>query len=656
MSFICIKNYFVVILFCIRILFVSSINPSLPTLEAVEFELEGSGQLPDALLPSAAEQLKHSHQILHGDYLDDDPDNFHAPAHYRLDHYLQTNYNSRVLPRRIVNQTVNVSVRIEIYQIIEIDVPQQFILLNAWIVERWNDDMLYWNPARFEGLREISLPKDSIWLPDTTLYNSLVMDEAESKRLINVKITTQPERKTTLVELLYPTLIKTSCPLDLRLFPYDLQACKLTFGSWTHDNKAINYFPHNASGKSAISTKHCIENEEWNIVGTTVIRKEIKFDCCANNYTLLEFYIHVRRRPLYYLVNLIAPTGMITLIAIVGFFSSSTMNDVREEKMTLGITTLLSMSILLFMIADKLPSMGSSIPLIGWFFAFSMTLIGTATLAATIVIYTQKRGIIGTRPSAKTMRWARRFGRLMWIKMPLIMIQAYALKAKEEKMRKHAGRKHSVWSKWQKLSKDIRRASIIDPHRLHISHSGAHVGEHESSPSAGPHLNHSNSAPAANRLRTRQINFEKTESPTEMTNFGNGEIKFADDEADADRVSDDITSNFGGGGAENPAYHQSRTTSLASGIGFAVNSMSHKRSIGSERQDFMDLQSMSGAEIDLTNMTALQQRNLAQLEWDWIAAVVERVFLIAFITLFATYCIGTLLLGFLYATYVNSIP
>lgn len=56
---------------------------------------------------------------------------------------------------------------------------------------------------------------------------------------------------------------------------------------------------------------------------------------------------------------------VITLIAIVGFFSSSTVNDLREEKISLGITTLLSMSILIFMVSDQMPSTSSFIPLIG---------------------------------------------------------------------------------------------------------------------------------------------------------------------------------------------------------------------------------------------------------------------------------------------------
>ncbi|KAI1727886.1 neurotransmitter-gated ion-channel ligand binding domain-containing protein [Ditylenchus destructor] len=352
------------------------------------------------------------------------------PPHYKLEKFLMDHYNFKLIPRRDSGKAVTVRFSIGLYQIIEVNEPQQYILLNAWIVERWKDDLLYWNPDRFDGLREIVLPREAVWIPDTTLYNSLVMNDAESRRLHSVKITTLKHQKTALVEMLYPTLYKFSCMLDLRFFPFDVQHCLMRFGSWTHDNKAIDYFPHNETDDEAIGTKHCIENEGWNILSTDVLRREEKFQCCENNYTLLDFHIHIQRKPLFYLVNLIIPTSVITLIAIVGFFSSSTVNDAREEKISLGITTLLSMSILIFMVSDQMPSTSSFIPLIGWFYTSMMMLISGGTLAASFVIYIQKKGIVGQRPSSRTMRWARRLGKIILMEMPLLMKQAYAFKAK----------------------------------------------------------------------------------------------------------------------------------------------------------------------------------------------------------------------------------
>ncbi|KAL3110445.1 hypothetical protein niasHT_019306 [Heterodera trifolii] len=394
--------------------------------------------------------------VYNGDDDDAMGDYDEEPVHYRLERHLMSRYNNRLIPRRSTARPIQVLFTIGLYQIIEVNEPQQYILLNSWIVERWRDDLLHWAPAQFGGLREIVLPRDSVWIPDTTLYNSLVMDDEQSRRILNVKLNTLQREKSALVEMLYPTLYQFSCMLDLRFFPYDIQHCVMMFGSWSHDNTNIDYFAyddisdsvmppaldtdgtplHDTIASGGISIEHCIPNEGWNILSTEVSRREVKFACCENNYTLLEFKLHIQRRPLFYLVNLIIPTSIITLIAIVGFFSSSTVNDVRDEKISLGITTLLSMSILIFMVSDQMPSTSSFIPLIGWFYTSMMALISGGTLAASFVIYVQKKGIIGQRPSRRTMLWARRLGKMVWMEMPLMMKQAYAIKAKQDKIQK----------------------------------------------------------------------------------------------------------------------------------------------------------------------------------------------------------------------------
>lgn len=105
----------------------------------------------------------------------------------------------------------------------------QYILLNAWIIERWNDEFLYWNPLDYGNITEVRLPYHTIWMPDTTLYNSLVMKDDDTRRLLNAKLTTNITRKAVLIELLYPTIYKFSCLLNLRYFPFDLQVCTMTF-------------------------------------------------------------------------------------------------------------------------------------------------------------------------------------------------------------------------------------------------------------------------------------------------------------------------------------------------------------------------------------------------------------------------------------------
>ncbi|VDM58642.1 unnamed protein product [Angiostrongylus costaricensis] len=241
-----------------------------------------------------------------------------------------------------------------------------YVICNRF--QRWYDEFLYWVPEDYQNISELRLPYNNIWLPDTTLYNSLVMKDDETRRLLNAKLTTDRRRRASLIELLYPTIYKFSCLLDLRFFPFDVQVCTMTFSSWTYDQKGIDYFPYS----DKIGTSNYLENEGWYILKTNVTRNEVKYSCCPNKYTLLQLTLYLRRKPLFYLVNLIIPTSIITLIAIVGFFTTSSASGVREEKVSLGITTLLSMSILMLMVSDQMPTTSTFIPLIGQFLIFSI--------------------------------------------------------------------------------------------------------------------------------------------------------------------------------------------------------------------------------------------------------------------------------------------
>ncbi len=39
------------------------------------------------------------------------------------------------------------------------------------VTKEWNDQLLAWDPAEFNGITKILVPCDKIWLPDIVLYN-----------------------------------------------------------------------------------------------------------------------------------------------------------------------------------------------------------------------------------------------------------------------------------------------------------------------------------------------------------------------------------------------------------------------------------------------------------------------------------------------------
>ncbi|PAV84161.1 hypothetical protein WR25_17166 isoform A [Diploscapter pachys] len=548
------------------------------------------------------------------------------PEHYLLAERLLSRYNKGLIPKRLQNESIKVNFSMELYQIIQVDEPQQSLIINAWIVERWVDNLLGWDPERHSNVTEVMIEYDKIWIPDTTLYNSLVMDDSDSRRLLHAKLTTRGQGQGALVEMLYPTIYKSSCLLNLKFFPFDVQVCRLTFGSWSFDNTQIDYFPHNTT--HAIGTRNCIENEGWNVLSTHVVRQNNKYECCQFNYTLLEFYMTIQRKPLYYVINLIIPTSIITLISIIGFFrsnlfisrrkmpiySSSSINDLRQEKISLGITTLLSMSILIFMVSDKMPSTLSFIPLIGWFYTTMILEISIATLCSTLVIYVQKKGSLGKPPSHRTMSRARVVAKMIGMEMPLVMKVAYAKKMKEEKARRAAlqqnGRKKSLWTKVYQLARE-----------------------------QGAARKNSQSSQKVNGVVSPEIGVipstaRKCTISDDVTQIENSHLAV---EEDGNQIDDEADS------------------SLQEADLLTINKYTLTKSSTCNSFDSITRESIvKPAEVSVITPRS-QQRNLVELEYDWLAAVLERVFLILFLLLFILCAVGINCFGLYFWWHANDL-
>ncbi|EYC16129.1 hypothetical protein Y032_0034g2815 [Ancylostoma ceylanicum] len=299
-------------------------------------------------------------------------------------------YDSRVRP--IVNHSTptTVSFSMSLYQILAINEKHQNVDLNVWVIQKWKDDFLGWNPYLYGMINTTILPYEAIWLPDTYLYNSVVMNREETERYINVVVTTnfwKGERGAE-IKFMYPALYRTSCMLDIRFFPYDQQECKLTISSWTSSKSDIDY----EAEFDDVNLDNFIPNEEWVVVSFNIKRVEEKFVCCPEPWVLLEAVLIVRRKPLYYIVNLVIPTSVITMVAVTGFFTAASTSSERREKLSLGIDSLLAMSILMMMVSEQMPTTSDYVPLFGLFYLtiIIVIFIGTLFTAFILNIHLQK--------------------------------------------------------------------------------------------------------------------------------------------------------------------------------------------------------------------------------------------------------------------------
>ena len=152
-------------------------------------------------------------------------------------------------------------------------------------------------------------------------------------------------------------IFRSSCAIEVKYFPFDEQNCTMVFASWTYDGFQVNLVMVGEDG----DTSNYIPNSEWTLVKLHAKRKVEYYSCCAEPYPDVTYTIQMRRKPLFYVFNMILPCWLITLVALLGFYVPSD----SGEKVTMGITTLLSMTVFLMLVAENMPPTSDVLPLVG---------------------------------------------------------------------------------------------------------------------------------------------------------------------------------------------------------------------------------------------------------------------------------------------------
>lgn len=140
--------------------------------------------------------------------------------------------------------------------------------------------------------------------------------------------------------------------ISLYLYP-----TSMLFASWTYDGFQINLTKVGEDG----DISNYIPNSEWSLIKLHSERTVRIYSCCAEPYPEVTYKIEIRRKPLFYVFNMILPCMIITLVALLGFYMPSE----SGEKVTMGITTLLSMTVFLMLVAESMPPTSDVLPLVG---------------------------------------------------------------------------------------------------------------------------------------------------------------------------------------------------------------------------------------------------------------------------------------------------
>ncbi|XP_026172896.1 CHRNA7-FAM7A fusion protein-like isoform X2 [Mastacembelus armatus] len=235
---------------------------------------------------------------------------------------------------------------------------------------QWYDHYLQWNQSEYPGVKNLRFTPTQIWTPDILLYNS-AHDKFDATFKTNVLVNSSG-----FCEYLPPGIFISTCNVDVRWFPFDIQRCELKFGSWTFDGLLLDI-----QMKEADVSGYML-NGEWDLLEVPGDRHEVFYDCCAEPYPDVTFVVTLRRRTLFYALNLLIPCVLLSSMTLLVFLLPAN----SGEKISLGITVLLSLTVFMLMVAEIMPATSDSVPLIGQYFASTMVIVGMSVVATVIVL------------------------------------------------------------------------------------------------------------------------------------------------------------------------------------------------------------------------------------------------------------------------------
>ncbi|XP_044756115.1 acetylcholine receptor subunit beta-like 2 [Coccinella septempunctata] len=333
------------------------------------------------------------------------------PDTKRLYDDLLSNYNRLIRPVINHTETLTVWLGLKLSQLIEMNLKNQIMTTNLWVVQKWYDYKLRWDPEEYGGVEMLYVPSEHIWLPDIVLFNN-----ADG----NYEVTLMTKAVLSYTgEVIWkpPSIYKSSCEINVQYFPFDEQSCLMKFGSWTYNGKQVDlkHIDQVAGSnivKVGIDLSEFYLSVEWDLLAVPATRNEEYYPCCPEPYADITFKITMRRKTLFYTVNLIIPCVGITFLTVLVFYLPSD----SGEKVSLCVSILLSLTVFFLLLAEIIPPTSLAVPLLGKYLLFTMSLVTSSIWVTVCVLNVHFRS-----PSThKLGPWVRKVF-LQWMPKLLIM-------------------------------------------------------------------------------------------------------------------------------------------------------------------------------------------------------------------------------------------
>ncbi|KAG9265630.1 5-hydroxytryptamine receptor 3B [Astyanax mexicanus] len=290
----------------------------------------------------------------------------------QLTRMLLRRYDCGVRP--VLNWTSPTLVYIDliIQSVLDVDGQMQKVTTSIWYRQIWKDEFLMWDPEEFDGITEISLSSDAIWVPDVII--SEFVDEGKSPNIPYVYVNSSG-----IVKNYKPIQVVSACDLEIYAFPFDKQNCTLTFRSWLHSVSEVDLALWRSAEEIATDTREFMNDGEWELL--SVPSHYWKMHLGDRDYAHIQFNVLIRRRPLLFVVSVLIPSIFLMVVDVISFYLPPN----SGTRITFKTSILLGYTVFRVNMMDEIPATAMKTPLIGVFFAVCMAFL-VLSLAKSIFV------------------------------------------------------------------------------------------------------------------------------------------------------------------------------------------------------------------------------------------------------------------------------
>nr|CDJ82202.1 unnamed protein product [Haemonchus contortus] len=317
------------------------------------------------------------------------------------------NYDWRVRPRGLnaswpdtggpVLVTVNIYLRsISKIDDVNMEYSAQFTFREEWVdarlaYGRFEDESTEVPPFVVLATSENADQSQQIWMPDTFFQN-----EKEARRHLidkpNVLIRIHKDGS-----ILYSVRLSLvlSCPMSLEFYPLDRQNCLIDLASYAYTTQDIKY---EWKEQNPVQQKDGLRQSLPSFELQDVVTKYCTSKTNTGEYSCARVKLLLRREYSYYLIQLYIPCIMLVVVSWVSFWLDK---DAVPARVSLGVTTLLTMTTQASGINSKLPPV-SYIKAVDVWIGVCLAFIFGALLEYAVVNYYGRKEFLRKEKKKKT--------------------------------------------------------------------------------------------------------------------------------------------------------------------------------------------------------------------------------------------------------------